>query len=97
MSTISRTPLAKFLTITVAEDLLRFVEPGTHTYHKYIKPDEMRDFFQARGWTSLEQRGCIYDPLKGQWRLFGMGEWAGMMEKANYFFVARKPLDGPQE
>ncbi|KAK4047750.1 Hexaprenyldihydroxybenzoate methyltransferase, mitochondrial [Microbotryomycetes sp. JL201] len=93
LSTISRTVLARFLTITVAEQLLRFVEPGTHTYHKYIKPEEMQEYFEQHGWTDLEQRGCIYDPLKAQWRLFGMGEWSGMTELANYFYVARKPLE----
>ncbi|KAK4056884.1 Hexaprenyldihydroxybenzoate methyltransferase, mitochondrial [Microbotryomycetes sp. JL221] len=93
LSTISRTPLAKFLTITMAESILRLVEPGTHTYHKYIKPQEMIQFFEQKGWTDLEQRGCIYDPIKAQWRLFGMGEWGGMTELANYFFVARKPFE----
>lgn len=94
LSTISRTPLANFLTIGMAERILRLVTPGTHTYEKYIKPDELRDYFKepkhGGQWTDLEQRGCIYDPIKGGWRLYGMGEWGGLAEKANYFFVARK-------
>lgn len=44
MSTISRTPLAQLLTITMAEDILRFVTPGTHHYHKYVRPEELRRF-----------------------------------------------------
>ncbi|KAI8974524.1 ubiquinone biosynthesis O-methyltransferase [Trametes punicea] len=45
LSTIARTPLSYFLTIIAAEHLLRLVAPGTHTYSKYINPDEMTEFF----------------------------------------------------
>ncbi|CAL1715018.1 unnamed protein product [Somion occarium] len=45
LSTIARTPLAYLLTIFTAEKLLRFVEPGTHTYSKYINPSELISFF----------------------------------------------------
>ena len=47
MSTISRTALARLLTITVAESVLRLVTPGTHTYSKFIKPEELRRFVFA--------------------------------------------------
>ena len=46
LSTISRTPLAYALTILAAEDILRIVAPGTHTYSKFIKPSELLSFFQ---------------------------------------------------
>ncbi|GLB38960.1 putative O-methyltransferase that catalyzes the 2 O-methylation steps in the ubiquinone biosynthetic pathway [Lyophyllum shimeji] len=46
LSTISRTPLAYFLTIFLAEDILRKVSPGTHTYSKFITPTELISFFQ---------------------------------------------------
>jgi polyprenyldihydroxybenzoate methyltransferase/3-demethylubiquinol 3-O-methyltransferase len=62
LSTISRTPLAYFLTILLAEDILRKVSPGTHTHSKFIKPSELVSFFQkyrsstnshpARPWIS---------------------------------------------
>jgi polyprenyldihydroxybenzoate methyltransferase/3-demethylubiquinol 3-O-methyltransferase len=44
LSTISRTPLSQFLTITMAEHVLRLVTPGTHTYSKFIKPSELLTF-----------------------------------------------------
>ncbi|WVQ85266.1 3-demethylubiquinone-9 3-O-methyltransferase [Cryptococcus sp. DSM 104549] len=44
MSTISRTPLSQLLTLTLAEDVLRLVTPGTHTYRKFVKPVELRRF-----------------------------------------------------
>jgi polyprenyldihydroxybenzoate methyltransferase/3-demethylubiquinol 3-O-methyltransferase len=43
---MSRTPLAYFLTIFMAEDVLRQVTRGTHTYSKYIKPSELVQFFR---------------------------------------------------
>lgn len=59
LSTIARTPLAYLLTIAAAEHVLRMVSPGTHTYSKYINPDELLGFFQehrstreARPWIS---------------------------------------------
>ncbi len=47
LSTISRTPLAYFLTIFMAQDVLRKVTPGTHTYSKYINPSELIQFFET--------------------------------------------------
>ena len=46
LSTVSRTPLAYTLTILFAEDILRKVARGTHTYSKFIKPTELVNFFR---------------------------------------------------
>lgn len=46
LSTIARTPLAYALTIFMAEDVLRQVTTGTHTYSKFIKPSELVQFFR---------------------------------------------------
>ncbi|KAF5316785.1 hypothetical protein D9619_006524 [Psilocybe cf. subviscida] len=46
LSPMSRTPLAYFLTIFMAENVLRQVTSGTHTYSKYIKPLELVLFFR---------------------------------------------------
>lgn len=79
----------------MAESVLGLVTPGTHTYSKYLKPQELRQFFeQDKGWTStrMEQRGCLYNPLKGEWKLLGQGEFGGLGELGNYFAGIRKPL-----
>ncbi|WWC67760.1 3-demethylubiquinone-9 3-O-methyltransferase [Kwoniella pini CBS 10737] len=47
LSTISRTPLSQLLTLTLAEDVLRLVTPGTHTYRKFVKPHELRRFVHS--------------------------------------------------
>ncbi|KDN52140.1 ubiquinone biosynthesis O-methyltransferase [Tilletiaria anomala UBC 951] len=53
MSTISRNVFAYFLTIFMAEKVMRTVSPGTHTYAQYIKPEELVGFFREDvGWHS---------------------------------------------
>jgi hypothetical protein len=42
LSTISRTPLAYFPTIFLAENVLQKVSQGMHTHSKYIKPSELK-------------------------------------------------------
>ncbi|EIW66347.1 hypothetical protein TREMEDRAFT_45810 [Tremella mesenterica DSM 1558] len=42
LSTISRTPLSRFLTITMAESILGLVSKGTHTWNKFIRPEELK-------------------------------------------------------
>lgn len=91
LSTISRTPLAELLTITLAEDVLRLVTPGTHTYHKYLRPTELRDFFREKGWEAFETRGVPYDPVNGKWRLLDPGAMGGWGEMVNYFAAVRRP------
>lgn len=103
MSTIARTPLSWFLTIFMAEDVLRLVTPGTHTHHQYINPHELVDFFQHdRKWYSqgtklpqrlhFEVRGTAYLPWKGVWTLAKPATSLPGTQECNYFFWARKPL-----
>ncbi|BFZ62281.1 Hexaprenyldihydroxybenzoate methyltransferase, mitochondrial [Saitoella coloradoensis] len=89
LSTISRTPLSYLLTIFAAEHLLRMVPVGTHSWKKYINPEELRGWFEAREEMEVvEVRGVIYVPWEGKWRTMQPGEkWA---EGCNYFLVARK-------
>ncbi|ETS62037.1 hypothetical protein PaG_03593 [Moesziomyces aphidis] len=102
MSTIARTPLSWFLTIFMAEDVLRLVTPGTHTHSQYINPDELKRFVQndlkwfAKGSKlpqrmHFEVRGTAYLPWKGTWSL-AAPESALPATQCNYFVWARKPL-----
>lgn len=86
LSTISRTPLSKLLTITLAEDVLRLVTPKTHTYSKYIQPGELVGFVNkemggvsvwernelntTKGQEVGEVRGIVYVPWRGEWVLW---------------------------
>lgn len=60
--TINRNPLARFVTITVAEDILRILPKGTHDPEMFIKPRELTDHFRQAGlipgtMTGLGPRG----------------------------------------
>ncbi|KAL6298984.1 S-adenosyl-L-methionine-dependent methyltransferase [Sparassis latifolia] len=46
LSTISRSPLAYLLTIFAAEHVLGLIAKGTHTYSKFVRPEELLAFFQ---------------------------------------------------
>lgn len=94
MSTISRTVLSHLLTITLAEDVLRLVSPGTHTSSKFVNPEELDAFFDDLGWKcpTREARGVAYLPWKGEWVLAGKNVgW--IARQANYLYAVRKPLD----
>lgn len=67
MSTISRTALSQLLTITIAEHALRLVTPGTHTWSKYVKPEELRRFVQT------DMGGFDVWEKSGDWLLGGAG------------------------
>lgn len=96
---MARTPLAYFLTIFMAENVLRKVAPGTHHWNKYINPEELLDFFQEKGWTSsakptrteAEVRGLIFNPLSSNWTLAGRDAFGST--SCNYMFWVRKPVN----
>lgn len=52
LSTISRTPLARLVAISLAESpLIRLAPAGSHTYEKFVRPDELITFFtEELGW-----------------------------------------------
>ena len=104
ISTIARTSLSWFLTIFMAEDVLRLVTPGTHTHSQYINPNELVDFFRDdRKWFThgtplpqrlhFEVRGTAYLPWKSSWTLARSETSLPGTQECNYFFWARKPID----
>lgn len=107
MSTIARTNLSWFLTIFMAENVLRLVTPGTHTHSQYINPSELVDFFQNDlHWYShgtklpqrlhYEVRGTAYLPWSATWDLAPPSSNLPGTQSCNYFFWARKPNTSQQ-
>jgi len=100
LSTMARTPLAYALTILVAEDLLGIVTKGTHTWSKYVNPEELVDYFKKQGWINpeattylprhqVEVKGLLHNPLSGNWSLGPRNSLAAA--QCNYIFWVRKP------
>jgi len=68
-STLNRTLKSFALAIVGAEYVLRWVEPGTHQWEKFITPRELEDMILVAGLDMLDDTGVIYNPLARQWRL----------------------------
>ncbi|KAG0028969.1 Hexaprenyldihydroxybenzoate methyltransferase, mitochondrial [Podila clonocystis] len=101
LSTMSRTPLAYFLTVFSAEHLLRMVPVGTHHWSKYITPKELEAGVRdLAGCEVLNVQGIGFNPVSGQWELnrnrteqpagilANIG--ASFAESVNYFLAAKK-------
>jgi 2-polyprenyl-6-hydroxyphenyl methylase/3-demethylubiquinone-9 3-methyltransferase len=69
VSTLNRTPKAYALAILGAEYLLRLLPTGTHTYEKFIKPSELKQWSQAAGLSLQDIAGLDYDPFTRKARL----------------------------
>ena len=66
ISTLNRTPKAYAFAILGAEYLLRLLPPGTHTYEKFIKPSELRQWSRRAGLEAIDIAGLDYDPFSHQ-------------------------------
>jgi len=91
VSTISRTWASWLGAIVASEKILRIVPEGTHSWDKFIKDSELREFISnlreedGQKWAmDLRTRGCIYNPARGVW-VFADG--VGVF---NYFFAGRR-------
>lgn len=69
LSTLNRTPRAFLEAILVAENLLRWLPPGTHDWRKFVKPGELARHLRPGGFRVRDIRGLSFGPLSGAWRL----------------------------
>jgi 2-polyprenyl-6-hydroxyphenyl methylase / 3-demethylubiquinone-9 3-methyltransferase len=66
-ATINRTKRAFALAIVGAEFVLRWLPVGTHSWEKFVTPDEFADALAAGGVPVFDRTGIIYNPLADQW------------------------------
>jgi 2-polyprenyl-6-hydroxyphenyl methylase/3-demethylubiquinone-9 3-methyltransferase len=69
VSTLNRTLKAYALAVVGAEYVLRLLPPGTHTYEKFIRPSELRQWAGAAGLALTDIAGLDYDPFARTARL----------------------------
>jgi len=62
-ATVNRTLLSRLLVIIVAEYILGIVRKGTHTYHRFVKPEELMDWGRQAGLTLSNVSGLRYIPF----------------------------------
>jgi len=69
LSTLNRTLKSLMLGVGMAEHVLRWVEPGTHDWRKFVKPSELARGLRGIGFGVGDLSGLVFDPLKGEFRL----------------------------
>ncbi|MCF6292403.1 MAG: bifunctional 2-polyprenyl-6-hydroxyphenol methylase/3-demethylubiquinol 3-O-methyltransferase UbiG [Robiginitomaculum sp.] len=67
VATLNRTPKARALAIFAAEQILRWVPPGTHEYDKLVRPDEIRKPLERFGLVIEGPFGVSFNPLTRVW------------------------------
>lgn len=80
-STLNRTAKSFALAIVGAEYVLRWLPRGTHSWDKFVTPDEFEAVLVAAGLEVTERAGLSFDPLAGRWSLSGDLD-------VNYFLAA---------
>jgi 2-polyprenyl-6-hydroxyphenyl methylase/3-demethylubiquinone-9 3-methyltransferase len=68
-STINRNPLSWLVAIFGVEYVLRMLPQETHTYRKFIKPQELKAWAASVGLRLQDQRGLGYNPMTKVFRL----------------------------
>lgn len=68
-ATVNRTLLSRLLVIMVAEYILGIVRKGTHTYGRFVKPEELAFWGKKAGLTVRGVSGLRYLPVIGYARL----------------------------
>lgn len=84
LSTINRTLLAHALVIVGAEYVLRWLPRGTHSFEKFVTPDELKRACTDAGLEPTDVRGIKFDPLKNVWS-------PSQDTKVNYTLAAARP------
>lgn len=69
LSTMNRTAKAFAMAIVGAEYVLRWLPRGTHDWNKFIRPSEMKDSLEKRGFADCQATGIIFSPLSGKFSL----------------------------
>lgn len=85
MSTMNRTAKAFAMAIVGAEYVLRWLPRGTHDWNKFVRPSEMKDSLEKRGFTDCQPMGIIFSPISGKFSLNDKDL------DVNYLLSAKKP------
>jgi 2-polyprenyl-6-hydroxyphenyl methylase / 3-demethylubiquinone-9 3-methyltransferase len=84
ISTLNRTLKSYAMAVIGAEYVLRLLPAGTHTYEKFIRPSELRQWARAAGLRVLDIAGLDYDPFSRRTQLTADAS-------VNYLMHLRRP------
>jgi 2-polyprenyl-6-hydroxyphenyl methylase / 3-demethylubiquinone-9 3-methyltransferase len=83
-ATINRTLKSFALAIVGAEYVLRWLPRGTHSWDKFVTPNELEAVLERNGLRTLDERGVVYNILLDDWQL------SADMD-VNYMIAAERP------
>jgi len=85
LATINRTARAYALAIIGAEYILNWLPRGTHSFKKFLTPDELTAQLRQNRMQIKARTGVSFSPLRDEWRTSrDMG--------INYMLLAEKPI-----
>ena len=68
-STINKTISSFFLAIFLAENILNIVPKKTHSWKKFIKPNNLKKKLFLSDFDDINFQGVIFNPLKNSWKV----------------------------
>jgi 2-polyprenyl-6-hydroxyphenyl methylase/3-demethylubiquinone-9 3-methyltransferase len=83
LATLNRTIKSYLLAIVGAEYVLRWLEPGTHDWTKFLTPAEISHYLRTNTLELQDMTGLSLNPLSGTWGL-------SQDIKVNYMVYATK-------
>ena len=69
LSTLNRNKVSTFMSINIAENLLKLLPKNTHDPKLYLKPSEIQALSNKNGLKLLNVKGLSYNPLLKTFRL----------------------------
>lgn len=69
LSTLNRTKLAYWGAVFFAERVVKWVPEGTHDWHKFLRPSEIRQFLNTSGAEVKTMSGLSYNLFTKEWGL----------------------------
>ncbi len=84
VATINRTAKAFALAIVGAEYVLGWLPKGTHSFAKFLTPEEITSQLRQNGMAVTERCGVSFSPLRDEWK-------RSRDLSVNYMLLAEKP------
>ncbi|KAM5324708.1 ubiquinone biosynthesis O-methyltransferase, mitochondrial isoform 2-T2 [Glossophaga mutica] len=67
ITTINKTQLSYALGIVFSEQIAGIVPKGTHTWEKFVSPENLESILESNGLSVQTVVGMIYNPFSGYW------------------------------
>ena len=68
-STINKNVKSYLFAIIGAEYVMQWLPKGTHSWNKFVKPNELNQFFSKAGLQVKDTKGLVFNPLNWGWQL----------------------------